>query len=99
MESDKSQRTPVLYTLLPAIIACPVLSAYLRRHQIGTSPSRALVVGLVAATVSLLAMAIAHIIRPGKLFKSNRSRYAPIILAIAMALASIGSDWITTHVD
>ncbi|MCU1276982.1 MAG: hypothetical protein JWM53_528 [bacterium] len=98
MESDKPRPTVFPYSLLPTMLACPMLSAYLRRHHVGASLTRALIVGLVAATITLLAMGVAHLVNQGRPFKSNRSRSAPIIMAIAMATASLGSDWISAYV-
>lgn len=97
MDSDKLRATSFSYSLLPAIIACPILSTYLRRHEVGSLSLRALVVGLVAATLTLLAMGISRLIGAYDPSRFRRARLAPIIMAISMALASIGSDWMSTH--
>ncbi len=97
MNSDKQRQSRFPYGLMPSIIACPILSAYLRRHEVGTLLSRALIVGLVAATLTLLAMGINRYVDSEGPLRFGRARFAPIIMAIAMALASMGSDWMSTH--
>ena len=55
-------------------------------------------VGLFAAILTLLAMGIVHLARP-RPAASRRSKFAPLIALIAMALASIASDWISARWD
>jgi hypothetical protein len=95
MESEKPPRAAFPYGILAAAFVCPILSSYLRRHHVGTLTSRALIVGLVAATLTLLIIGIAHLSGRAGPFKSTSSRFAPIIMAAAMALASAASDWIS----
>ena len=92
MASDKPSAFP--FTLLPAVLGSPILSSYLRRHQTGTMLTRALIVAAFAALATLLSIGIARL---GGRQQPSRTRFTPVIIAIVMALASIGSDFITTR--
>lgn len=84
------------YLLFPGLVVSPFISGYLRNHHVGSSPLRALIVGLIAAVVTLIAVRIAY--SSGvRSVGSKRLRFALIAIAIVTALVSIGSDWITVR--
>lgn len=95
METAESKQMPVIVALMAGMVTGPFLSGYLRRHDVATSPLRALIVGLVGVLITLTVLLIAT---RGRLSRSTSLR-RPIWLgllacAISLGLASLFSDWI-----
>lgn len=94
METARSKQVPVLVALMAGMVTGPFVSGYLRRHDVATSPLRALIVGVVGGLITLTVL----IATRGRLSRSTSVRM-PIWLgllacAIVMGLASLFSDWI-----
>jgi len=76
------------WALLPGVMVSPLVSAVLRNGAVGSMATRALLVGLAAAVITLVA---AQLVKPTPF----RSRLTPLVLGVVMALANVAVDWIS----
>jgi hypothetical protein len=90
LPTDPKRSSGFLFGLLPAVVAAPLVSGYLVRHEVGTALTRALIVG---GSTALLVLVMVLLLKP----RPFRSRLAPLWVGVVMALATTATEWLSSH--
>ena len=90
---DRFSKAIVMSTLV-AVAPCPALGTWLWRHAVASAEIRALIVGAVAALITLAGLLIGSRGRLPRALRRGRPTWLHVVIVgLIMALAALASDW------